>query len=439
MAARKKLVKLRLYHFQSHVDTTLHFDPVSTAIVGPTDVGKSAITRALYWVLYNKPARIGHPGTPDEFTTWGENHCFVTTVFDDGTEITRGRKNKENYYILVNPDGTRLPMRGFGFDVPQAVMDAHGMYPLALDDKEISLNITQQHDSIFMLEDGAPMRAKAVGKLSGADKADGAIGVVSTWHRSASNDKRDALDKIKDLNETIEHYSFVDDLDEAIAILSEILRRISVREKLCVALTREYQALLQLDFQKKGILGLMAYESSLVTLDQLINLLTALQARLGVLNAALSTFLNVTRERGLLNFILLEANKLRALDIHIDAGQEAVDRYYNLTEVLRGHSALESELSALTRLLTEADNIEMLDKLILRLGSATNLYRTILTSYTDLATLTGRIAQGKLYITKKEAELQGIVVDYKDVLQSASVCPFCYSEITEEQLSKIHM
>lgn len=437
MKRRKKITKMRLYHFQAHVDTTLYFDPVSTAIVGATDVGKSTITRALYWVLYNKPARIGHPGTPDEFTTWGERHCFVTVTFDDGTEITRGRKDGENYYNLVNSDGVKTPFKGFGFSVPQAITDAHGMYPLIIDDKEISLNITQQHDGIFMLEDGASLRAKAVGKLSGADKADGAIGVVNTWHRTASNDRKSAIEEISSLNDLIEDYAFVDDLDEAINITTWLLSKVSVREDLAVSLTKEYQALLHVENQKKVIMSLMAYEASVITLDQLINTLSTLSSKMGIIDTVVSRFLAAEQERELLDLILAEADNLRDIDLHISTAKLSTDRYITLLSDLQKYNNIEAELGGLVKMLSQAHNVDTVDNLLTELSTAVGSYSAILSSHIELANLQRRIARGVTYIEKLEGDLQNIVDEYVNVLQSASVCPFCYSDITEEQLAKI--
>ncbi len=436
---KKKIVKMRLYHFQAYVDTTLHFDPVSTAIVGATDVGKSSITRALYWVLYNKPVRIGHPGTPDEFTTWGEHHCFVTIVFDDGTEITRGRENKENYYILTTPDGTKKPFKGFGFNIPQAVLDAHGMYPLVIDDKELSLNITQQHDNIFMLEDGASLRAKVVGKLSGADKADGAIGVVNSWHRTASNTRKSALEEINNLNELIEQYAFVDDLDEATTVIAALLSKISVHEDLAKDLTKEYCSLLRIENQKKGIMSLMAYESSIITLEQLISTLRNLSTNMVIIDRALNAFLGASRERRLLNLILDEADKLRNIDLHITGAQEALDRYLSLASELQKYNSIEAELNNLVKMLSYAYSIEVVDALLTKLSCETELYSKVLGSYFELTDLKDRIKRGTTYIGELEDELQDIINDYIEVLQTASVCPFCYSDITEEQISKMSL
>lgn len=50
-------MKLRIQNFQAHKDTTIEFDRIAT-IVGPSDIGKSAVLRALKWVAKNEPKGI---------------------------------------------------------------------------------------------------------------------------------------------------------------------------------------------------------------------------------------------------------------------------------------------------------------------------------------------------------------------------------------------
>ena len=173
----------RFYHFQCYIDEVIEFCSTTNAIIGETDKGKSTISRGIYWCLYNRPVKIGRKDR-DEFTTWGQNHCFVQITLSNGNVITRGRKNKENYYTIQNPEGEIKTLKGFGFEVPPEVLEAHGMIPLDFDGKDqMSMNIGLQLDPIFMLAEGPAKRAKIIRKINGADKADGAIGLVQSWKR----------------------------------------------------------------------------------------------------------------------------------------------------------------------------------------------------------------------------------------------------------------
>ena len=53
------LIQLVIENFQSHEKTALEFCSGINTIVGSSNSGKSAILRALYWVVYNKPGGFG--------------------------------------------------------------------------------------------------------------------------------------------------------------------------------------------------------------------------------------------------------------------------------------------------------------------------------------------------------------------------------------------
>ncbi|AYO30533.1 hypothetical protein D2962_07770 [Biomaibacter acetigenes] len=84
---------IKLVNFQSHKNTEISLDEGLTVILGPTDQGKSAIIRALKWVLYNEPR-----GT--DFITVGCKYCRVTLEMSNGTVIIRERDGNKNRYIL---------------------------------------------------------------------------------------------------------------------------------------------------------------------------------------------------------------------------------------------------------------------------------------------------------------------------------------------------
>jgi len=47
---------LQIQNFQSHKDSLLEFDPGVNVIVGSSDSGKTAVIRALRWLVWNRPS-----------------------------------------------------------------------------------------------------------------------------------------------------------------------------------------------------------------------------------------------------------------------------------------------------------------------------------------------------------------------------------------------
>lgn len=83
---------LSIQNFQPHEKRLVEFDPLVTVFVGGTDVGKSSIIRALYWVCFNQPS-----GT--EFITRGKEFTKVELVVDKHI-VTRQRGVQTNWYKL---------------------------------------------------------------------------------------------------------------------------------------------------------------------------------------------------------------------------------------------------------------------------------------------------------------------------------------------------
>jgi len=114
---------LRIKNFQKHENLKIKFDPHVTTIIGPSDIGKSAIIRALRWVTLNKPRG-------DSFLREGAEEVSVTLRTTD--HVIKRRRGKTNNYFL---NGSKFT--AFGSTVPDEIADI-----LNLSD----LNFQGQHD-----------------------------------------------------------------------------------------------------------------------------------------------------------------------------------------------------------------------------------------------------------------------------------------------------
>ena len=85
--------KLNILNFQSHKDTSLSFAPGVNVIVGASDSGKSAIIRALRWLIWNRP--VG-----DAFRSHWGGETQVVVVTDELDTITRLKEKSGNYYFI---------------------------------------------------------------------------------------------------------------------------------------------------------------------------------------------------------------------------------------------------------------------------------------------------------------------------------------------------
>jgi exonuclease SbcC len=162
------LTTLKLYNFQAHAKRLIQFDPRITTIRGRTDVGKSAILRALRWLALNDTGG-------EEFVTWGAEEAVAIVELEDGAggqaKIVR-RKGRENVYKL---DGQVFKAFGAG-KVPEPVAAV-----LALSE----INFQRQHDKPFWLDDPAGEVSRQLNRVIDLSVIDTAMSNAAKMVRTA--------------------------------------------------------------------------------------------------------------------------------------------------------------------------------------------------------------------------------------------------------------
>lgn len=184
--------KLLIENFQSHEQTEICFSPHLNVLVGPSDSGKSAILRALRWVLFNTPRG-------NDFVQTGKKQCKVSLTLSNGTEIVRMRGTSVNRYILRVPEEEEQVFEGFGNTIPQEIVDAYQIRPITLDQRDIVIHYGSQLESPFLLFESPGNKAKIVGRVSGAHLIDVAL-------KNAGVDRHAVLQETRYLAQQEEHW-----------------------------------------------------------------------------------------------------------------------------------------------------------------------------------------------------------------------------------------
>ena len=141
--------QLKISNFQSHEETKLNFDKGVNVIIGSSDSGKTAIFRALRWLVWNKPGG-------DEFRSyWGGGTEVVLKSKDSFVSRT---KSNENLYQLND-----TVFKAFGTNVPEEIQSALNLS---------EINLQQQLDSPFLLSETPGNVAKHFNKIAKLDKID---------------------------------------------------------------------------------------------------------------------------------------------------------------------------------------------------------------------------------------------------------------------------
>lgn len=191
------LKALDLQDFQSHHDTRLEFCPGVNAIVGSSDCGKSAILRALRWVIENR-------GSAEAFKSyWGDS--VAVTLEDDTCTVIRSRDKKENQYSLNGET-----FKAFGTQVPEPIGKALGFQ---------DVNLQAQMDAPFLLSATPGEVARYLNAVMGLDKIDDSLAAIAGTARELNRRARDKSEEQAGLEQQVKALAWVDDCLQRMAKL----------------------------------------------------------------------------------------------------------------------------------------------------------------------------------------------------------------------------
>jgi len=203
-------------NFQSHEKTWLEFAPGLTAVIGSSDSGKSAVLRAMNWVVNNRPLGA-------EFvSTWSKDvACNVILDFVDEkgdiTTIERVRTKNDNMYVINGGEefgGERgMELKAFGAEVPDEVACVVNMN---------EINLQRQLDAPFLLSESSGEVARYLNSIVNFDVIDRSLANIERIKRQHKRDLADAESSLADAEEALQQYENIDILEQYIAQLEQL-------------------------------------------------------------------------------------------------------------------------------------------------------------------------------------------------------------------------
>jgi exonuclease SbcC len=264
------LKKLVLENFQVHPKLSLDLDPHITCIIGPSDVGKSAVIRALRWLCQNVPDGA-------EFIRDGTKQAIVT-LQADGKTIIRTRGTENSYQL------GREEFKAFGKSVPEEIIKL-----VRVDD----INFQGQHDSPFWFAESAGEVARHLNRIVNLDVIDRVLADIAAKKREADQACKLLEERLKAAKQQKDSLQFVVGLNKELKILEDRAQRLSQSQAKRKALSVLVEKLQNLrtardTAQKVANRGVSALDIALKALEtsQLLSKLQSLVGRAKTLSRA---------------------------------------------------------------------------------------------------------------------------------------------------------
>lgn len=202
--------EISIDNYQSHEKSTIRLDSGVNIIVGLSDSGKSAIIRAINWVIRNRP--LG-----DKFIRFDSNKASVKiSQSDSKSSVTRSKDGNKNQYIISIDGSDDLVLSSFGSDVPNQVVDL-----LNIQD----VNLQRQFSPYFLVFDSPGSVAEYIRKITRVDEIDKISNVLSRRLRSVTTDVSSIEGQINEIQGKLDEIDKIDieSLDHLISCASSLL------------------------------------------------------------------------------------------------------------------------------------------------------------------------------------------------------------------------
>lgn len=474
----RKISTIIIKNFQSHRHTVLNLDEHVNVILGSSDVGKTAILRALGWVFFNEPQ-----GTA--FIRAGETSTSVELIYSDGYSVKRIRNKKFNGYHINHPNFDEpKKLSGFGSSVPEEIQEITGVRKFEIADKiESPITYQTQLEGAFLLSESSIKKAKAIGAISNVNIIDRAIQIANSNIKDFRKNINTSEEALKNSEEQIKEYDNLDErkqnLEKVKDLYSELIQKNKMNENLSVLNQKLDNNIERIKTEENTIKSLSFVDETYKTYYKLNSLLikgadyynkfmnlrnneALYETNMKIINNtnfledANTKFENVVslirRFNTLTNINkdLERVEESQKRNEEIISGSKNLDKIYdtvkytqNILNKFQLLQNLHNRLVTIERTIVEVEKdieplfIENLSKYlnyVINLDEKFNDYNTL---YNSLFSKNSDINYSQNIINNLDNEINEKLNSYLEVLQKSNICPMCGSKITEEHIEKI--
>lgn len=209
-----------LQNFQSHRRREVKLDRNITTLIGSNDVGKTAILRALRWVVFNQPSG-------KSFIQHGKESATVSVKV--GKNVIKRSRGKSNSYRLND-----TTYKAFGSSPPDAISSVFNLG---------DVNFQNQHDPPFWFSLTPGQISKELNAIVNLDKIDKSLAHIAKKLRGTRSAISITKERLKEAKEQKKELNYVLEMDSElrdIEDLSTVCLRLNNKEGILGGLIHSY-------------------------------------------------------------------------------------------------------------------------------------------------------------------------------------------------------
>jgi len=421
-------VKVHIKSFQSIDDVSFEIPEKSfTCIVGPSNIGKSALRRALECLIYNK--------SEASFIRNGTKTCSVEITFDDGTIIKWYRNKKTAGYVINGVDFTKL-----AGSVPEILVDK-GYKELIVNKDKYQVQVASQFNNIFLLKETGGKVTEVLSNLGNLNRIIKSNKFCQTDLKSNKSrlklrreDITLAKEKIKSYMGLDEQRFLVDSLKTHLRSIKDIKENCDRLKKVDKSLNHSIRVVKALRPVRK--IDVVPFDLDINKLTNLKNLLKKLDHSQKMIKdyAPISTVKNVELNISVdilitLKNLLSKYSVYESKQQHYAKLSETKDIEFNLKEEYDKYTQINDHLRKLNKVKKKVELYKNLPETVPVLGDFD------ISKFEKLNTLYKKVQVAKkavLSLREKTKDVEKKLIkleDEKEIIQKTlRVCPLCDKE-----------
>lgn len=230
--------RIEIEGFQSHLKTEVDLSGGVNVFIGANDAGKTAILRAMTWLITNRPSG-------DAFKNPDADTVACQVVLQDDMTISRSKSKDGNLYSV---DGQLL--EGFGQEVPEEVRQA-----LRIE----KVNLQTQFEPHFLLSQSPGEVAKVLSQAVKLDEIDAAHANINRTIRDAERLAEEKEGAFASHKEVLKQYAFLPEMEKDVVKARQLEDQLAQRQSEVAALGKLVRLLSdqEVDLQQaESVLGL---------------------------------------------------------------------------------------------------------------------------------------------------------------------------------------
>lgn len=390
---------VEIRNFQSHKHTVLEFVPGTNVIIGLSDAGKSAVFRAINWVLSNRPL-----GDAYRSEWGGDTHVILR--LSDGNVVERFRSASSNEY-RVNGE----ILKAFGSDPPEAVLEV-----LRMD----SANIQAQGAPPFLLSASPGEAARMLNKAASLDEIDRTIANLRKSLQETNRRLEYNTKQKERLEEELQEYANLAYLEEQVLELESIEEEYQEKKKSTESLSKLVSNVRKVSEDLSKLDHVPALIKRCEDVDKL-------HERLETVTTDANALEGIIRQVEVAERNLEKTDKvpelLEALDAITDQHQDYRDRKSRLLTLMRIVRRTKTVQASLDKVQV-SETAEEVDGFI---ETALTRHREVLANVNRMNRLVSRAQELASRLREVESSLEELEQEYHEI--APEICPLCGGEM----------